>query len=128
MKSSFVSVLELVKALMKKAGLDTINAMVCSNSAMLAWRASKVQSPLHDLFMSMLPNGCTRSKAAGKIEVPVPNTKNLACPLEPGHDLECHPGSPCGQVRRKSKANCPKICELASYLVMFKCLAELVKL
>ena len=26
----------------------------------------------------MLPSGSTRSKAAGKIEVPPPNTKNLA--------------------------------------------------
>ena len=26
----------------------------------------------------MIPNGSTRSKAAGKIEVPAPNTKNLA--------------------------------------------------
>ena len=42
---------------MKKAGLDTINAMVCSNSAMLAWRASKPNSPLHGLFQSMTPNG-----------------------------------------------------------------------
>ena len=45
---------------------------------MLAWRASNPKSPLHSLFQSMIPNGCTRSKAAGKIEVPPPNTKNLA--------------------------------------------------
>ena len=52
--------------------------MVCSNAAMLAWRASKADSPLHDLFQSMIPSGSTRSKAAGKIEAPPPNTKNLA--------------------------------------------------
>ena len=45
---------------------------------MLAWRASKPESPLHDLFLDMVPNGSTRSKAAGKIEVPAPNIKNLA--------------------------------------------------
>ena len=67
-----------VQDLMKKAGLDTVNSIVCSNSAMMAWKASKPKSPLHGLFQSMLPNGCTRSRAAGKIEVPAPNTKNLA--------------------------------------------------
>ena len=67
-----------VEDLMKKAGLEAVNAMVCSNSAMLAWRASRPASPLHDVFMSMVPTGSTRSKAAGKIEVPAPNTKNLA--------------------------------------------------
>ena len=61
-----------VEDLLKKAGLEGINAMVCSNSAMLAWRAS---SPLHDLFASMIPNGETRSKADGKLEIPAPNTK-----------------------------------------------------
>ena len=45
---------------------------------MLAWRASKPESPLQDLFMDMIPNGSTRSRAAGKIEVPAPNTRNLA--------------------------------------------------
>ena len=30
------------------------------------------------LFTSMVPNESTRSKAAGKIEMPAPNTKNLA--------------------------------------------------
>ena len=63
---------------MKKAGLQTVNSIVCSNSAMMAWKASMPQSPLHGLFRTMLPNGCTRSRAAGKIEVPVPNTKSLA--------------------------------------------------
>ena len=67
-----------VEDLLKKSGLQAVNAMVCSNSAMLAWRASKTDSPLHDLFLSMLPNGCTRNRSAGKIEVPPPNTKNLA--------------------------------------------------
>ena len=52
--------------------------MVCYNSAMLAWRASNPKSPLHELFLSMIPKGSTRSKTAGKIEVPAPNTKNLA--------------------------------------------------
>ena len=67
-----------VEDLLKKAGLESVNAMICSSSAMLAWRASKPTSPLHDLFLDMIPNGCTRSRAAGKIEVPAPNTKNLA--------------------------------------------------
>ena len=67
-----------VQDLLRKAGLKAVNAMVCSNSAMLAWRASKPESPLHDIFSSMVPHGSTRNKTAGKIEVPVPNTKNLA--------------------------------------------------
>ena len=68
-----------VEDLLKKAGLESVNAMVCSSSAMLAWRASKSNSPLYSLFMSMLPNNSgSRSRAAGKIEVPEPNTKNLA--------------------------------------------------
>ena len=37
---------------------------------------SDVFQPL--LHCLLTPNGCTRSKAAGKIEVPPPNTKNLA--------------------------------------------------
>ena len=45
---------------------------------MLAWRASKPSSPLHSLFKSMIPTGGTRSRTAGKIEIPAPNTKNLA--------------------------------------------------
>ena len=64
--------------MLKKAGLEGVNAIVCFSSAMLAWRASKPGSPLYGLFQDMLPNGCTRSKAAGMIEVPAPNTKNLA--------------------------------------------------
>ena len=67
-----------VKDLLKSSGLQAVNAMVCSNSAMLAWNASKPGSPLHDVFLSMVHNGSTRSKATGKIEVPAPNTKNLA--------------------------------------------------
>ena len=67
-----------IEDLLKKASLESVNGMICSSSTMLAWRASKPQSPLHDLFQSMLPPGCTRSRAAGKIEVPAPNTKNLA--------------------------------------------------
>ena len=34
-------------------------------SAMLAWRASKPESPLHDLFLDMIPNGST-STAVGR--------------------------------------------------------------
>ena len=45
---------------------------------MLAWRASKPNSPLNDLFLSKIPNGSTRSRAEGTIEVPPPNTKNMA--------------------------------------------------
>ena len=67
-----------VEELLKKGGLESVNAMVCSSSAMLAWNASKPESPLHDLFQGMLPRGSTRSKAAGMIEVPAPNTRNLA--------------------------------------------------
>ena len=54
-----------VEELLKKAGLEAVNAMVCSNSAMLAWRASKPSSPLHSLFKSMIPTGGTRSRTAG---------------------------------------------------------------
>ena len=64
--------------LLKQGGLQSVNAMACSSSAMLAWRSSKPGNPLHDLFKSMVPHGSTRNKAAGKIEVPAPNTKNLA--------------------------------------------------
>ena len=67
-----------IEELLKKAGLEAVNAMVCSSSAMLAWRASKPSSPLHGLFKSMIPSGGTRSRTAGKIEIPAPNTKNLA--------------------------------------------------
>ena len=67
-----------VEDLLKKGGLQSVNAIVCSSSAMLAWRASKPESPLHSLFQSMVPNGSTRNKAAGNIEVPAPNIKNLA--------------------------------------------------
>ena len=67
-----------VEDLLKKAGLQAVNSMVCSNSAMLAWRASKPESPLHSTFLSMVPNGNTRNRTAGKIEVPAPDTKNLA--------------------------------------------------
>ena len=67
-----------VEDLLKKAGLEAVNAIICSNSAMLAWRASRPKSPLHGLFQEMMPNGSTRSRAAGKIEVLPPNTKNLA--------------------------------------------------
>ena len=67
-----------VEDLMKKSGFESVNSMVCSASAMLAWRASKATHPLHGLFKDMSPRGNTRSKSAGKLEVPCPNTKNLA--------------------------------------------------
>ena len=67
-----------VEDLLKKGGLESVNSMVCSSSAMLAWRASQPDSPLNCLFKDMLPRGSTRSKDAGKIEVPPPITKNLA--------------------------------------------------
>ena len=67
-----------VEDLLKKGGLQSVNAMVCYNSAMLAWRSSKPECPVHEIFQSMVPHGSTRSKAAGKIEVPAPNIKNLA--------------------------------------------------
>ena len=38
-----------VEDLMTKSELESINSMVCSASAMLAWRASKASSPLHGL-------------------------------------------------------------------------------
>ena len=59
--------------------IQAVNSMVCSNAAMLAWRASKPDRLLYGLFQSMLPNNsCSRSSAAGKLEVPEPNTRNLA--------------------------------------------------
>ena len=61
-----------VEDLMKKSGFESVNSMVCSASAMLAWRASKATHPLHGLFKDMSPRGNTRSKSAGKLEVPVP--------------------------------------------------------
>ena len=67
-----------VEDLLKKAGLESVNAMVCYNSAMLALRASKPQSPLYSNFQEILPKGSTKSKAAGELMVPAPNTKNLA--------------------------------------------------
>ena len=45
---------------------------------MVAWRASKPDRFLHCLINGMLPTGNTRSRAAGKIEVPTPDTRNLA--------------------------------------------------
>ena len=63
---------------MRKSGLESANSIVCSSSAMLAWRASQKGHPLHDLFCSMKPRGNTRSKEAGVLEVPPPDTKNLA--------------------------------------------------
>ena len=74
---------------MKKSEMESINSMICSASAMLAWRASKASSPLHGLFKDMMPLGNTRSKAAGKLEVPAPKHEELGA-LEHGCDLECH--------------------------------------
>ena len=45
---------------------------------MVAWRASKPDRFLHCLINGMLPTGNTRSRAAGKIEVRTPDTRNLA--------------------------------------------------
>ena len=67
-----------VQDLMKKSGLQSVNAMVCASSAMLAWRAAEPGHPLHDLFVSLKPRGSTRSMAAGLLQVPSPDTKNLA--------------------------------------------------
>ena len=67
-----------VKDLMKKSQLESVNAMVCSSSAMLAWRASKPGNTLHDLFQEMSPRGCTRNRTVGNMEVPAPNTRNVA--------------------------------------------------
>ena len=67
-----------VEDLMKKSGLQSANAMVCSSSAMLAWRAADSNHPLHELFADLQPRGSTRSKEAGLLHVPPPSTKNLA--------------------------------------------------
>ena len=67
-----------VQDLMKKSGLQSVNTMLCSSSAMLAWRSAKPGHPLHDLFASLKPRGSTRSMAAGLLQVPPPDTKNLA--------------------------------------------------
>ena len=90
-----------VEELLKKARLQAMNVIVCSNSAMLAWRASKPTSPLHDLFLDMVPNGRTRSKAAGKLEVPPTAQHQEPGTLEHGDDLERDPGPQSGQVGRK---------------------------
>ena len=55
-----------------------MNSIACSSSAMLAWRSSQRGHPLHDLFTSMRPRGSTRRKKEGLLEVPAPDTKNLA--------------------------------------------------
>ena len=67
-----------VEDLLKKSGLQSVNAMVCSSSAMLAWRAAEPGHPLHELFASLEPRGSTRSKEAGLLHIPSPDTKNLA--------------------------------------------------
>ena len=67
-----------VEDLLKKSGLQSVNAIVCSSSAMLAWRAAEPGHPLHDLFATLKPRGSTRSKEAGILQVPSPDTKNLA--------------------------------------------------
>ena len=67
-----------VPDLLKKSGLQSVNAMVCSSSAMLAWRAAEPGHPLHDLLATLKPRGNTRSNEAGLLQVPRPDTKNLA--------------------------------------------------
>ena len=67
-----------VEDLLKKSGLQYVNALVCSSSAMLAWRAAEPGHPLHDLFATLRPRGNTRSNEAGLLQVPPPDTKNLA--------------------------------------------------
>ena len=91
--------------LLKKAGLESVNAMVCYNSAMLAWRASKPQSPLYSTFQEMLSRGSTRSKAAGELQVPAPNTKKPGF-VEHGDYMECHSSSQDGKIGRRSEKNC----------------------
>ena len=67
-----------VEDLLKKSGLQSINAMVCSSSAMLAWRAADPGHPLHGLLATLKPRTSTRSKEAGLLQVPPPDTNNLA--------------------------------------------------
>ena len=67
-----------VEDLLKKSGLESVNAMVCSSSAMLAWRAYDPDNPLHGLLAALQPRGNTRSKEAGLLQVPPPDTKNFA--------------------------------------------------
>ena len=67
-----------VEDLLKKSGLQSVNAMVFSSSAMLAWRAADSGHPLHGLFAALKPRGSTRSNEAGLLQVPPPDTKNLA--------------------------------------------------
>ena len=67
-----------VEDLLKKSRLQSVNAMVFSSSAMLAWRAFDPDHPLHGLLAALQPKGNTRSKEAGLLQVPPPDTKNLA--------------------------------------------------
>ena len=67
-----------VEDLLKKSSLQSVNAMVCSSSAVLAWRADDPDHPLHELFADLQPRGNTRNKEAGLLKVPPPDTKNLA--------------------------------------------------
>ena len=107
-----------VHDLLKKAGLEAVNAMVCYNSAMLAWRASNPKSPLHELFLSMIPKGSTRSKTAGKIEVPAPNTKNLAL-WNLATTWNAIPDLRLAKSKGKAKkASCQEICEVSPNLAM----------
>ena len=54
-----------IEDLLKKSGLQSVNAMVFSSSAMLAWRAADSGHPLHGLFAALKPRGSTRSNKAG---------------------------------------------------------------
>ena len=67
-----------VEDLLQKSGLQSVNSIICSSAAMLAWRAADSGHPLHDLFASLKPRGNTRGKEAGLLQVPPPDTKNLA--------------------------------------------------
>ena len=67
-----------VPDLLKTSGLQSVNAMICSSSAMLPWRAAEPGHPLHDLLASLKPRGNTRSNEAGLLQIPSPDTKNLA--------------------------------------------------
>ena len=45
---------------------------------MLAWRAAEPGHPLHELFATLVPRSSTRNKEAGLLQLPPPDTKNLA--------------------------------------------------
>ena len=51
-----------VQDLLKKAGLEGVNSMVCSNSAMMSWRASKPDNP-----STVSSKACSRLEAQGGV-------------------------------------------------------------